>query len=610
MVDTPNLLPIDVNALLSTYNNFRTQSEKNAADLDTAYKTAIQAAGAPAAAAIQEGKAQIDLNNVVETAAIKLKRDNAAAAAAFGVNPDASSYVINQLGGTLLKNINKEMQLDASLQADASKGFWDNPLDWLATQISMPFDAMTLETVREGNDRIVANLGRLQALTLEQNKVNAAIDDAASTERLAALNKVTAAKAARAAAASAAEVARLGLDNISMRQRMTAEQLNAAFTMNNVIQGINDHELKRVDAQFRMEANRRADDENRRAEEQAKRAGQAFPLDLEAKQIAVDTARANLEREAFRKSQDEQHSKLLDLQVKAAEGQEEAKKVIQRQLDISAPLLNIRNLSVEEYLMMPENSPIKQTLNRLLFSQDVEFRRLGSNPIDVIRSFTVFPRPLPAGQELVRDAITRIEQATITANEIAWKSLGPDVQRVRLIDSVNATLNKELGNIPETGSIYSPPPLVSTVSMGSMVDNPIVRALKVLAVNPEYPTRTEDVIRVATDIIRAQVASGNPNPAVIAAVATHVSDFYKAIMVDNNNNRQYRKFALPGMAETTTGFKTSVSYPGLIPGMTSREVIDLSNRAAVQAFLTKRMVRDSTLRTMIDNPPSPMQPIR
>lgn len=537
----------DYAGLQRNYLMVQSSAGRNMADLDAAFAMAQTAAGAKAGAAGAVAQAQIGINNVVETAAIKFKKDNAAAASSFGTNPDASTYVIHDMGAKLRQSALDEEGKRAELEALVNTSFFDNPLDWLMAQVSAPFQAASLEIAEGRTKRLAVNLKALQDLTLDQFKVNAAVDEASSTELLAAKNKMALAQAAGAAAASQAELARLGIDKINMRMHMDNNQLESTFKFNNQVVAL-------------QTALRQERDEELRGDR-----------DLRAKEAHDMSMR------------------LHRVQLEIAEGKDSASKDLQSRLDVVSPMVGLGRMDVNTFMKIPNNDPTKMLISSLLYSVDAAQGRLASSPARAYEVASLTGNRLPGGQEMVRAWMGDIHAKTVKGEEQTWKNMAPDVREQKLNERYVAAAKSTLASIPETGTPYSPPPLAKVLDIPAYADNIFAKALAPLANNPSYATKPEDFLVAAMDMLKNNTtADGRIDARLASVLANNIAFIFDGIIVDTNVRGQFGKFVLPGLSKET-GYNMQVRDTGLL---NTTRILDMSNSSAITAYLIRRMVTE------------------
>lgn len=543
---SPSLAP-DLEGLQRNYLIMQGAAGKNIADLDAMFALAQSAAGAKVGAAGAVARAQIDINNVVETAAIKLKKDNAEAAVAFGTNPDASTYVIHDLGAKIRQSITDEEAKRTDLQGSLDASFFDNPADWLLAQVAAPFQAASLELAEGRTKRLSSSLAALQNLTLEQYRTNEAIDDASSTELLAAKNRMALASAAGAAASSQAELARLGIEKINIFRSMNAEQFNATIHYNNEVA-----RLQTMSAQAR---------------------------ELELRE---DTHRMQRENHEIKVRHD-------NLMLSVAEGKDEASKDFQARLDRAAPLVGIGKIGIQEFNKIPDSAPLKQAIIQMMYSTDGAAGRLGASPAQAYGLSKFIGISMPGLQDDVRNWTSTVVDRITKGQAETWKNLDPAVKDQKLNEAIRTEVKKELELIPQTGGLYSPPPLAAILNNPLYKDNMFAKELAELGRNPTYATKPEDFFVVAMKYMQANpTADGRFDPKLASILANNIAFIFQGVMVGNNITHQYGKFVLPGLSDQT-GFKMQARTGSLFNGTTA---IDMSNHTELTAYLIRRMATE------------------
>ena len=545
--------PIDIDEIITGFRALQQFGTQALADTEAAFAGAEAATRAAAGAASAVGAAEVNVNTIIQESAIKTRAANASAAASFGTNPNDSSYVIHELGGKIRESILATEARREKVQADLDASFFDDPLAWLGAQVTLPLNQASLELHENRTTSLVKSLANLQNLTLEQGKINAAVNEASSTELLAAQNKLIMSRAAKEAAAAGAQLARLGIDKITMRRALTMDQFDSMIRANDVVMRVQNADMERT---------------------------------------RLELAQNNEARAARNEVRQE---KLFQLQIKAKEEDDAAKEELQKGINHASAILGFRPIGVREYLSMAEANPIKRSIDGFMFSQDAAFNRLGSNPAQALGRANSIPVQLPAAQEDTRQKLMQVQAAIVSQEAALWKSYTPDVREQKINEGMQDYVKKQQANIPSTGSIYSPPPLASVVNIPVFANNPVVEKLRALATNPNYPTNAEDVVLAGLAVIREQTPPGQkPDINLVNIIANNIAFIYQGIIVDNNTLRQYTKFALPGLDTELTGFKTSITSPGI--GGTRTDVVNMASKEALAAYMLRRMPMEDARR--------------
>lgn len=538
---------IDVSVIMDTFNEKVTpQIEASLTDLRGILASNTAAIGVQKDAINAAADAQIEMNMIQAKADKKLRADNANVAAAFGVNPDAASYVLTQMGADILAT-QKELKLrDTAIQKKMDQGFMADPLQWIANQFSLPSDVMAYNARLDGQQQQLTVAQQLMSRSTEAFTVNSVIDATNTEDKLDTLNKLELAKAAAAVAQSEERLGALGLNVINVRTRLTNEQFSSMVQLNSVF------------AQREMLLLNRA--EGVRAD----------------RRLTLSEAQAAREK---RRSEIDEENRTLMLEERKDNAQ--AREALQTKLNTATDALGMSRVQFKEFQLM--SGPMKAALESFMTDPDLQEGRLGYNAADALEKVNLMNAPLTPGMNVVRNKLLVIKDAT-AAGDVQWGTRKPAEQTQVVQQKIKETINLERNNIKDEGGVYSPPSLKAVVTNPNLAGLGIVEDLVPLAkANDQYPTRAQNVF----DAAMRRIIDGKASPAQAAA---EVSKIYDTIMIQNNETFQYSRMALPQMSKATGGFKTSVFITG---GWGGSKSIDMSNPAAVEAALTRAAVADA-----------------
>lgn len=535
---------IDVAGLLGRLKGFESQVAASQADLNAVLATARGAAGAAAGGASLEAQGQIAVNTEVQRAAIKKQADDAAAAAAVGMTPGAPSDLIIATINNLQGNQADLLARGRMIADKQQQEFFDDPLQWLTNQFALPFDIAAYNAKIAQQDRDFDFLSGMSKIFDDQARVNAAVDVATGQSLLDGLNRIALGKAQSAAAGSQMELARLGLNIVNMRANMSDQILG--------------NYLKAMDYLGREQSRIQEERRLKLSEEAGVRAEETLKL-----QRAEADARAT---EIARK--------------------ESGRRFLQERINTATNVIGMTAISVDDYLMDPN---IQKRLAPFMLSPEVMTGTLGSTPaqaLDMVQGF-----PLTPGNELTRRWGEATNNATVTAAAAGtgWRNLGAEAQEELKTKKLLEAANRERANIPESGGLYSLPPLKSVLTMRSLMTEdgkqfrfsiledmlPLVRADENIATKPEL-------------FVAAAAARIRDGKATVDQMALELSNIYRAMGMDNNLLRGYNKFNLPVLAADNGGFKQQLNLTGVFGGST---VVDFMNAPAVRNALQRYMAR-------------------
>lgn len=473
----------------------------------------------------QVSEGEVEKNVAEQKAEIAKKAHNTQAASIFGTNPDASSYILAAMSEDVL-NIEKDLSnRDKMIQQKLDTGFADDPLGWFVNQFTIPADIAAYNnrvgTLNQKNDMMKSMLTK----TTEAYAVNAGIDTAASVEKLNALNKITLGKAQVDMANSEAMVAQLGLSQLNIKNALDERQFQAVVQTQN--------------AQVRLA------------------------------ELALAQSRESREREEGVLKQE-----LQRLQITAHKDDLENKAMFQAKLDKATDTFQMARVPLKEFLTW--TGARKDVMDRLMSDPDVQNRGIMANsPAKAVEMFNAMGTTGSPGANIIRKQLTTISNEVAETNSALWKNKTP-AEKFELIDKkAEAIIKREYANTPNTGSIFSPPPLAASITTSPSVQtSALAQALApIAAADKNAPTDASLIYKTALDL----VASGKVTPEDAAHQATLL---YQGVVSSNNFNRPYSRFALEGPTE----FKTNV-YTG--NGWTGSKIMTLTNEAEWQAALTR-----------------------
>lgn len=489
------------------------------------FKSATNAAGSEQTAINAEGQAAQDINTIKSNLALSTFAKKKDAAATFGTDPDAPTYVMATLASSILDGTKDLQARDAAIQQKMDTGFFDDPISWITNQFTLPGDVEAynnkVQNLNESNDI----MAKLQARTSDQAKIIDAIDANLSETLVAAQNKGLAAQAAEKVAQSEQKMASLGLTYSNIRLAQTDEQFKAVIAVNN-----------------------------------AKVQQQQLSLSIDANQIARE--RLDIDREK------------KNIELAMVKDKEAGEKALQGKLDGATAVLGIQRITVNEFKLM--EGKYRDMILSAAFDPSVQFHgSVGIDMADSIIKANTLNAPLTPGLNDVRKELTRTMN-TYIANHPELKS-DPQKLRIDVQSQLDTRVRNEAALIPETGGIYSAPPLAKVLEIPAVKNTMLGTLVMPLAATPAYPTKPSDFYTQATKaVMEGKMTS--------AQAASELSGIFKSIEVDNNTNRQYQRLAIP----MQKSFKASVNVG---TGWTGMQTINMSNPVEVEAALIRTVTR-------------------
>ena len=420
-------------------------------------------AGGGAAAAIAKGAADSTVSSINEAAAIQKQKDDASAAAMVGLTPGAPSQLITSIAQKSAEQEAEAMALHEKIIADRGKSFWDNPLDWLTTQIALPYD------VDEYNSR-VANINQMQGYVGdmskrfdEQARVNASIDNGASTARQVALGQSITAGAQMQAAQFNLEGAKVGTQQVQILSSLARGDYEIVFQSS--------QELEKL---------------------------QLFSTNQTLAQQEIDK-NAIMIRQAQRNEDDRIATTNMLASYGAATG---------------TPIM-----TPEQFDRMPGD--FKLTVSQVVARYGVT-NQLGANPVDAMNNANKLGWNLGAGAgttlQQLKTELTTIMTANRGGSTIAdgltplqWEQASPESKLAKANESLVANIRTQFQS--GTG-MYAPVSAASLIKAttdpdtgkSNIAELPVMAAItQIAAQNPNYKINGDDLMNQAISLIQGGV---------------------------------------------------------------------------------------------------------
>lgn len=215
---------------------------------------------------------------------------------------------------------------------------------------------------------------------------------------------------------------------------------------------------------------------------------------------------------------------------------------------------------------------------------------LGSTPVDAANNTKVFGLKAPMASQndtikFINDSAAEVAQHGIkgpNGTNINIKALPPEDQSTIINNAVLGKYGALYNNIPATGSILSPGPLSSILSIPVVGQTDLGKALAPLAVNKLAPIDYDTVAAAASKLID----SGMPIPVVAAQMKT----------LGNGMSGQVNQ--IRGLARANLPPLLSDQFPNF--RVTMRDAlgnshnVDLNNQSAIETFLTRNEIAKKT----------------
>lgn len=457
------------------------------------------------------------------------ERKNKQAAAFFGTNPEAANSVIQAMSAEILDQHGKVQASAAEILQKQNTKFSDDPIEWITNAFMLPSDIAAHNTREAILERSVKTLQSLEMLTQEQVKTNNAIAATTSTAISAANADALLAAATVRAANAKQQALRDGVQFGSVRLAATHMQFESQLQVFNA------------------------------------------EVSLQHLQLAQQTKDINLEMRDLQKQN-------LQLIIDKRDEDAEARAAFQNQLDKATGLVGMRRLTVADYDRAPQD--VKAALYSIMADPNTNDGRLGYDTVNSLERAKAVNAPLSPQINDIKEKLIKWNSATIGKQQATWSTLKPDQQHVELQKGIQAHLVQEVNNIPDSGGIYSAPPLKSLASI-PVVSNTILwkSAFAPQAMNPMRPTSAQAFYDTAVDLVE-----GKKMP--LDQAASEISTIYRAIVLDNGQQRDYNRFALPMQNTYRTAIRTGHSF---MIGAFDTKIIDMTNETEVRNTLMRAL---------------------
>lgn len=545
----PSLVPGSSAASISAYQALQRTIGDSAIDLTSALASAKGAAGASAGGAALQAQGQIEVNKSEFANKVQKKADDAAAAAAVGMTPGAPSDLITT---TLQEYQDNERDLNARgkmIKAKQNTSFSDDPLGFIAAQISLPFDITAYNTEIDTQDRRATTLAVLTKRFDDQSRINNTVDVNTSTTLLDGLNKIALGKAQEAAAASSLKVAELGINVANMRIAMSQQQFQGMLQIGQAVGAEQDRAFRTEEFSFRQQQDLRTE---------------------QTVQLQNENQRAQLQEK---------------------DRAQEGINLIQQRINKVTNLLGLGPVSYYEY---NADKNISDKLAPFMISPDIQTEHYGPTVALATQQTQGFPLTKNGGADATRNWLTDKLTGYNAAQAPMLNTMKPEEKQALQNKELLTQVAAERNNIPISGGLYSAPPLSSVLTMRSLYNEDGTPRLSIMtdliplaATNKTQATDPNLIMRVATD----RIAAGKMT---VDQAAQEISTLYQAIGKDNSEIKQYARFRIPVLSPTTiglppvgksvVGFMQSVNSTGTFGGATP---IDLMNATLVQNTLAR-----------------------
>lgn len=533
MSDTSGVDPqggLDTSVLMKGWNAAMSQYQSSKTDLDSALAGSKSASEQQQFGITSESQAQADMNLITGAAAAKQQADNKAAAAHFGTNPDAASYVLASLGDQIIGAETDISQRRSMIDEKVNQDFVSNPLQWIMNQFTLPMDVYAANLKISDVNRKLSVVHELEQATREQFATNAVLDQADAVKVAEQQNQILAARAVQEVAKSQQEAAKLGIQGITVKAALTKDQNDSMWQMNNALA-----EKEKIGLEI-----------------------QKAPYYIAAKEAAI----ANTQEILAKRQNDAAETAML-----------------QDRLQKAGSIYGMAPPTVQQLKMM--QGPMRGIWEQLIISQDTEEGRLASTPAIAVQNANKINAPLTEGMNDTRGKLMKMMALVREAPE--YKIAKPEEQIFYEDQAIAKTVQAEARNIPQAGSVYSPLSLNKMIAANPVTaGNPLAKELAPLALaDKNYAASPDDVFKAAFKLIER----GDLTP---ATASDAISELYRTMQNSLNQAHQYQRFALPRLSDQT-GYRQSVWMGGGFMNGGVR-IVDMTNSAAIENALTRSII--------------------
>lgn len=500
--------------------------------------------------AINAGGAAQQATSAIDFATLIKQQQSAAEISAwFGTNKNAASSILAGLGDKISEGLKDLTNRQKDIQGKLDANLLDNPADWLINQITVPFDQLSYTFASSNVSKNIEQATALVKLTDDTIKMNNAIESGDLAGKAKAAADLIAANTAQAAAQAQFKLKQLGLDTINVRTQLTRSQFEIVLGANNAIAQASQLRLAQLGYDLSLK-------QAGLAERAADRADQQLELEKQSKAIQEENLLLNKRRLLL-------EEEMKSIQKEITLGNQTANIALQDKLDKVAQVTGRARVTYQEYKQMSPD--IRKDWDVMMANPNiVEEGRLGSTPakstqLILDRNLPLTPGMQVAAQDLVKIRSKTIEELSKPGSTIPWQQLKEDQKEVFLNRDILATVQKQINNIPDSGSMYSPPSAQAIFGnvkgeggIPFLKTTNLAKGFEAIRLDDRTPLRANDVISVALNKIQNEKVS----PQVMAE---EISTMYRSIIVDNNANRQYQRFGLP-MLDESRGFNQQITY--------------------------------------------------
>lgn len=552
---------------------------------------------------------------------LKRKQQEALVYNMYGTNPDAPTQVAI-LAKATADLTGEFLDRQKMITAKRNQDFLDNPIQWLINQVTLPFDEEAANSVYGNITKELDIIHRLNAATKEGVEAASAAAYNTSTGALAATSMINLGQAQEKAAEFTFNAARVGLTGAGTTTQIAATGFNAGMDVARLglsykqytsqtaldtdrlalaklsFETSTDLDRQRMgQSREQFEINKNLELARMNLEERRlsfARESTSFSQTMQTEEAMRQTANDKFQQDQILLSSQraaEHHAVEMDV-LKLQNGLEGEKAYARADLDKrlaqAGVMVGVKAPTYLELSMMAD-STVKKTWLGLIEQPDIQMGRYGNTPGEAIDSIRTLRAKLEPGSGALYNKITSIAEAELSKLGPAAKAFTPEQLSIAKNTAIQRAILSELGNIADSGSVYSPTSLAATLLLPEVASTSLASPLAVIAnrsaekSNP-VPTSAADILAAAKARLLDTTTGYTPEMA-----AAEVAQIFKAVGAQTDRIRQFHKFALPSIGDAGQ-YRVQVEDPTAAYG---KRTFDVANPVVMETYFTRWMIRNS-----------------
>lgn len=533
------------------------------------------------ASLVEQGKNTVNASDMITL--LQRRANDARVYEMFGTDPESPTRI------AILAKESADLEDDfrsrqKMIQEKLDQSFWDNPVQWLVNQITLPFDIEAANNVAHNSDRDMEVIHRLALATSEGVQLDAAAAYNTSTSKLAGLAQENAGNALIQSADATFKAVSAGISGASVSGNSDIEKARLRLSTMQ-FETATDIDLQRF----------------------------GLSKDQFITNLAVERARLELDQKRFNLTQSneqftenlqtaaalrsaEQHAVTMELgKLQTGTEQEKAyaRADLTNRLSQAGVLLGVKAPTIEELLMM-EGGKVKSTWQSLMQQPDIQRGVYGLTPTSAMSLVTTLRAQMSPGNSVLFNQLTDIEARTVKALSLTAKQYTPEQIADMKDDAIRQAAKHSLEGIKDTGDIYSPTTLRKILTMPEMQNNPLLPGLSVLAnsrtdVDGSYPTRAVDIIAAMNALLLEPGSQWTPAGASVVVQRT-----FQAIANNTDELKQFNRLALPSFKDIGA-YNITVDKAN---GFFGKQTLNALNKVELETYFTRLMAGIQMQQTM------------